>query len=25
VQSNPDHYRAELVLRRIEAGPPTVS
>lgn len=22
VQSNPDHYRAEPVLRRIEAGPP---
>jgi hypothetical protein len=25
VQSNPDHYRAEPVLRRIEAGPPAVS
>jgi alkanesulfonate monooxygenase SsuD/methylene tetrahydromethanopterin reductase-like flavin-dependent oxidoreductase (luciferase family) len=25
VQSNPDHYRAEPVLRRIEAGPPAIS
>ena len=24
-QSNPDHYRAEAVLRRIEAGPPALS
>jgi alkanesulfonate monooxygenase SsuD/methylene tetrahydromethanopterin reductase-like flavin-dependent oxidoreductase (luciferase family) len=24
VQTNPDHYRAEPVLRRIEAGPPSV-
>jgi alkanesulfonate monooxygenase SsuD/methylene tetrahydromethanopterin reductase-like flavin-dependent oxidoreductase (luciferase family) len=25
VQSNPDHYRAGPVLRRIEAGPPAIS
>jgi hypothetical protein len=25
VQANPDHHRAEPVLRRIDAGPPTVS
>jgi alkanesulfonate monooxygenase SsuD/methylene tetrahydromethanopterin reductase-like flavin-dependent oxidoreductase (luciferase family) len=25
VQSNPDHYRAEAVLRRIDAGPPVVA
>jgi hypothetical protein len=25
VQTNPDHYRAAPVLRRIEAGPPTVA
>jgi hypothetical protein len=25
VQTNPDHYRADAVLRRIEAGPPAVS
>jgi hypothetical protein len=24
VQTNPDHYRAEPVLRRIEAGPPAI-
>ena len=24
VQSNPEHYRAEPVLRRIDAGPPTI-
>jgi alkanesulfonate monooxygenase SsuD/methylene tetrahydromethanopterin reductase-like flavin-dependent oxidoreductase (luciferase family) len=24
VQSNPDHYRADAVLRRIEAGPPVL-
>jgi alkanesulfonate monooxygenase SsuD/methylene tetrahydromethanopterin reductase-like flavin-dependent oxidoreductase (luciferase family) len=24
VQSNPDHYRAEAVLRRIDAGPPAI-
>jgi hypothetical protein len=25
VQANPDHHRAEPVLRRIDAGPPTIS
>ena len=25
MQTSPDHYRAEPVLRRVEAGPPTVS
>jgi alkanesulfonate monooxygenase SsuD/methylene tetrahydromethanopterin reductase-like flavin-dependent oxidoreductase (luciferase family) len=24
VQTNPDHFRAEAVLRRVEAGPPTI-
>jgi hypothetical protein len=25
LQSSPDHYRAEPVLRRVEAGPPVIS